>query len=431
MLDESTLGVPFLTGTLVLVSLFIAWYRRVDPQLDAIPTVGFSNPILSYFSAYKLNFRTALMLKEGYEKIKPGLFKVPTFRQWIVVPSGSELIEEIMKAPDNILSEREPLEALLQSKYTIRFLNMDDTYHRTVMRSKMTRNIAATFDQVHDELVDALGDFIPTVDQEWVKVSILPTIKRIVCRTSSRVVVGAPLCRDHNYQTMVINFLDNLMKSAFILACFPELLKPIVAQFVSKTMEFIKPIVEERSAKMKEFGENWDELRDMLMWLMSDAKGVERSLEGWSRRLLGLDFASIHTTTITFTQTLYRLLAHPEYIEPLRQEAESVMHKIDSFVRETQRLDGPMISPGIESSCPTSLHFSNGVTIPAGTRIGIPVHSVHMDEELYPNAQEFDGFRFYKLREKEGDDVLETRHQLVTTSAELLGSGLGDTRANQ
>ena len=83
-------------------------------------------------------------------------------------------------------------------------------------------------------------------------------------------------------------------------------------------MEFIKPIVEERSARMKEFGENWDEApvrqpilfefvlhysydgaqSDMLMWLMSDAKGVERSLEGWSRRLLGLDFASIHTTTI-------------------------------------------------------------------------------------------------------------------------------------
>ena len=190
---------------------------------------------------------------------------------------------------------------------------------------------------------------------------------------------------------------------------------------------------------MKEFGENWDDApvrqpilfefvlhysydgtqSDMLMGLMSEAKGVERSLEGWTRRLLGLEFASIHTTSIvscsarhfsrhhfivtysnysltqTFTQTLYRLLAHPEYIEPLRQEVESVvakegwtragmeqMHKIDSFVRETQRLDGPMISPsnsfplsaaylltltflainssvysGIESSCLTSLHI--------------------------------------------------------------------------
>jgi Cytochrome P450 len=60
----------------------------------------------------------------------------------------------------------------------------------------------------------------------------------------------------------------------------------------------------------------------------------------------------------TFTQAFYRLLAHPEYIEPLRQEAESAvakegwtragmdqMHKIDSFVRETQRIDSPIISP--------------------------------------------------------------------------------------
>jgi hypothetical protein len=50
---------------------------------------------------------------------------------------------------------------------------------------------------------------------------------------------------------------------------------------------------------------------------------------------------------------LYRLLSNPEYIEPLRQEVEAVvaeegwtkasidkMHKIDSFLRETQRMEG-------------------------------------------------------------------------------------------
>ena len=37
---------------------------------------------------------------------------------------------------------------------------------------------------------------------------------------------------------------------------------------------------------------------DMLMWLMSKANGVERSLEGWARRLLSVDFTSIHTTSI-------------------------------------------------------------------------------------------------------------------------------------
>ena len=34
---------------------------------------------------------------------------------------------------------------------------------------------------------------------------------------------------------------------------------------------------------------------DMLMWLMSEAKGVERSLDGLARRLLFLNFASIQT----------------------------------------------------------------------------------------------------------------------------------------
>ena len=160
-----------------------------------------------------------------------------------------------------------------------------------------------------------------------------------------------------------------------------------------------------------------------------------------------------------FTRTLYRLLAHPEYIEPLRQEVESViakegwtragmdqMHKIDSFVRETQRVDVPITGSSysfpffvaqslifLPSFCLVGLNrltlrpftFSNGMTIPAGTTLALPVHSIHMDEEIYPNAQEFDGFRFLKLREKKGDDVLETRHQLVNATAELLGFGCG------
>jgi hypothetical protein len=64
------------------------------------------------------------------------------------------------------------------------------------------------------------------------------------------------------------------------------------------------------------------------------------------------------------TQVLYRLIAKPEYVEPLRQEVETVireegwtkagidkMHKIDSFLRETQRVDG--ISSGPLDSFPS------------------------------------------------------------------------------
>ena len=35
----------------------------------------------------------------------------------------------------------------------------------------------------------------------------------------------------------------------------------------------------------------------MLMWLMDEAKGVEKSLAGLARRLLVVNFAAIHTTS--------------------------------------------------------------------------------------------------------------------------------------
>ena len=89
-------------------------------------------------------------------------------------------------------------------------------------------------------------------------------------------------------------------------------------------MEFIRPMVEDRFARMEEFGEDWDDKpvcrstplqvdviinaraqNDMLMWLMSESKGVERSLEGLARRLLVVNFASIQSTsTVSHTNIL-------------------------------------------------------------------------------------------------------------------------------
>ena len=68
--------------------------------------------------------------------------------------------------------------------------------------------------------------------------------------------------------------------------------------------------------------------------------------------------------------------------------------------------------------------FSNGVTVPAGTVVGVPVSATHTDEEIYPNPDEFDGFRFAKLREREGDKMT-SRYQAVFTSSEHLTYGIG------
>ena len=152
-----------------------------------------------------------------------------------------------------------------------------------------------------------------------------------------------------------------------------------------------------------------------------------------------------------FTSALYRLLSNLEYVEPLRHDVETAvaeegwtkaamdkMHKIDSFIRETQRVDDlcwfilaePQLpihyfsfSAALTRLALRPFTFSNGVTVPAGTLIAIPSGAVHNDEEIYPNPEEFDGFRFAKLRERDGVSV--ARHQALSTSADHLTFGYG------
>ncbi|KAF8491192.1 cytochrome P450 [Russula emetica] len=433
----------------VVLLLFLSWYFSRNPMLDAIPTVGFPDPILSYFSALQFNFDGVRMLREGYKNTRPGLFKIANFRRWMVLVVGSELLDDIRRAPDDVLSMIEPT----IENTRLDLLNMNDEYHTDIIRSKLTRNIAATFNEVREELIMAMDDFVPTHEDKWVKVPILESLQRVICRATNRIFVGVPLCRDYDYQTLNLTYAVNIVKFGLIIGMFPKPLKPIVTRILSnlpsqirQEIEFIRPIVEERFAKMEEYGEDWDDKpNDMLMWLMSEAKGVERSLEGVARRLLLINFAAIHTTSLashdlqslpTVTQVLYRLLANPEYLEPLREEVNAVikeegwtktgvdkMYKIDSFMRETQRLDG-LSTLAMSRLVLRPLKLSNGMTIPAGALVAIPASATHRDEVSYPNPDEFDGFRFAKLREDEGD-TMTSRYQTASTSSENVVFGLG------
>jgi len=137
----------------------------------------------------------------------------------------------------------------------------------------------------------------------------------------------------------------------------------------------------------------------------------------------------------TFVYLLYRLMANPEYIEPLRQEVEVAiaeegwtkngidkMNKIDSFIRESQRVDG-LFTWGVSRLALRPFTFSNGVTIPAGTLVSLPIRPIHVDEDIYPNAEKFDGNRFLKLREESSN--MAAKHQMFTASTELLSFGYG------
>ena len=134
------------------------------------------------------------------------------FDQWMVVVSGSKMVEDIRKRPDEEVSFIEGAEEGLKTEHTIGRQWVDDPYPVDIIREKLMRTLPVVLPDVLDELTLAVPDHIPTVADgaltpveafylvvltlisEWTIVHVFPTMQRIVARASNRVFVGAPAC---------------------------------------------------------------------------------------------------------------------------------------------------------------------------------------------------------------------------------------------
>ena len=53
------------------------------------------------------------------------------------------------------------------------------------------------------------------------------------------------------------------------------------------------------------------------MWLMTEAKGVERSIEGFARRLLTINLAAIHSTSLARRTVLSSPIVQSNHCMPI------------------------------------------------------------------------------------------------------------------
>ncbi|OCH95708.1 cytochrome P450 [Obba rivulosa] len=417
-------------------------FDRWRNPLHKIPTIGPSAPLLSYIGAYRFFHHAREILQEGYITYKASTFKVALFDRWLVVISGRELVEEIRRFPDDHVSFEKGAQVMIQSKYTFGREPAEDPYHIDVIREKLTRNLASLLPDVMDEIQHAFHQFIPADGDDWTSVSALSVMAQIVARASNRVFVGVPYCRDPKYLKLAINFTGDVNKGRVILNLVPAFLRSVVAHYFiptrstrRQTAELIMPLIDERQRLQREQGNNWiDKPNDMLMWLMDEAEGNEDRLRTLVQMLLVINFAAIHTSSNSITHTLYHLAAAPEYVTLLREEVETLiakegwtkaalmkMWKLDSFMKESQRVNG-INAISLTRIALQDLHLSDGTFIPAGTLITAAAGAMHSDDENYPDAHKFDPFRFSKLREQEGEG---TKHQYVSTSTDYISFGHG------
>ncbi|KAJ6570329.1 cytochrome P450 [Mycena sp. CBHHK59/15] len=419
------------------------WYDR--SKFARIPAIGSPNALYSYVDAFRFLSRAAAVVQQGYGTHSGNVFR---------------LTAEMGSAPEAELSSMEAVHETLQTDFTMGSDMRLNTYHLTTIRSSLTKNLAPRFPDVHDEIVCAFEDLLALEGKERRLIPVLGTMIDVVARATNRLFIGLPYCRNKEFLKFSVQNTVDIMVGAQIIGMLPTFLRPIIGPFISprkrnlKTGEgYLRLLVKGRLAMEEEHGSNWEgRPNDLISWLLDAAPPERCTVPSLVLHILSFNMTAIlhrwcvlyrlitvrltHSPNKTFTHAIYDLAAFPEYASAMREEAAHAvradgwsatalanMHKIDSFLPESQRFNGiHVVNMMRKVMKPGGYQMSDGTLLPPGSFVSVAVRTAHHDPEFYVSPYVFDGFRFSKMRES-ADAAF--KHHFVTTGVDLLSFGLG------
>ncbi|KAM7213845.1 Cytochrome P450 [Rhypophila decipiens] len=440
-----------LLALIALVPLSLAFGYRLHARprrqryLPGVPIVGGSDAASISQSRIRALHDSKSMLLEGYRKTNGGPFYYPS-----PSPLGDKLmlpvkyLEDLKTAPIKEVDFVGVFRDAFEGKYTGFGSRSPLLPH--VVRGPLNKNLWTVMEHVQDEVKVAFDEVFPPCT-DWTEVDITYRITQIIARLSSRMFGGIGLSRNREWTQAAIDYAHIGFAAAQGLKAYPEWLKPFAARFlvpavkrlnsIKQTAErVIVPILQERAAAA---ATQQAEDKDLLCWIAEQAKGDEKDPRFLADIILQIGFAALHTSAAAPIQLLYDLCAMPEYIGPLRAEAQaSIDHathgpgsvrqglqslvKLDSIIKESQRFN-PLLLTTFERLITKDFPLSDGLVIPKGTAIGVPAHAISQDPALYPEPEKFKGFCF--VEDEEGKK--EGARSMVWTAAnpESLGFGYG------
>ncbi|KAF7370033.1 hypothetical protein MSAN_00633300 [Mycena sanguinolenta] len=441
-----TLVSPALASLVAVCVLLWARKQADERKIGSIPSVGSSGLLEYYTGGWRFLFHYPEMLAEGCEKYPGRVFRVPRVFRWDFTVAGTALTQDVVTAPENVLSavaaNRDA--SSLQLDFTMGPELSTNSFHIDVVRTKLTRNLGKCFPGIRDEVSCAFDELIASDGTDWKLVTVLPMTTKVVARTVNHVFVGLPTCRNEDYLDLAMQYTIDVFLRAQLISLLPFFLRPIFGPLISsrnqsvrKGLKHLGPIIEYRIEQEKQHGSDWPgKPNDYLSWLLESVDiNDERTAPDIVSRILAMNMAGIHTTSNAFAHALFDLTTHPSYINALREEAEQIveehgwtkaalnkMHKIDSFLRESQRMhdNGPFAITR-QVLDPLGFKFSDGTVVPYGSIVNVTFRGVHFNKTNYENPDVFDGFRFYKMRE-EPNGALFNRH-MTSTSLDHLSFG--------
>ncbi|KAI1873506.1 hypothetical protein JX265_005128 [Neoarthrinium moseri] len=434
--DGSPIRLATLACLVVCISIMI-WYVRPNSQalVPGVLVVGGSDKKRVRESREKFRQFAKEMLERGYKESGGGFFYVPSpLGERLMLPASC--LDELKTAPIDHIDFVATFIEMFEGKYTT--MGSRSTLHPRVVKAQLNHHLDEVMPAVQQEIIEAFHDVFPDCE-DWTPVPVVEALTQIVARVSSCMFGGRALAHDKAWVQSSINFAIDGFIGAQKIKKYPEFLKPLAARFMPEITSIAKhyeaaeaaaiPILEARQR-------SGEKALDLLYWMSEQAVGPEKDLKFLASILLKVSFAAIHTSAAAPAQLIYDLCEHPEYIQPLRDEIESVvdadgtiakssflrMTKMDSFMKESQRFN-PLLLITFERVVHRPWTLSCGLTIPAHTTVGIPTQAITMDPKLYPNPEVFDPFRFERIRKENPE--FEGRAQYVASNPSSMAFGYG------
>ncbi|KAF4982027.1 hypothetical protein FZEAL_2277 [Fusarium zealandicum] len=425
----------YITIAIVLLTVWLVRSRKQTSKLE-----------VPFYKASKTKwiFDAENLIKDSYTKFRDRVYQIKaTEGVQVLVPAS--FVGELKGLPEDVLSATEAVSDALQSKYTKFSPGPNGDMLALLVRTKLTQNLTRVMPRLKQEFEHILATEFPACE-DWTPVKWQPFSLRAIARLSGRAFVGPSINRNEQWMDTTINFAVHVFTACVKLQMFPEWARPVGQYMVSElrqirkdikiAKEMLKPILEER-LRDRELASGEDAPDDMISWLIEALPEDEKDdLTTHAELQLILAAASIHTTNNLLCECLCDLAAYPEMQEELREEAYHILEvengwerkenmaklkKLDSFMREVQRLRGNITSFIRKVMKPISL--SDGTQLPAGTKVLVPQAGISLDERYFPEPERFDAFRFYKMRQD--SDEASNRWQFTSLNDININFGAG------
>lgn len=264
----------------------------------------------------------------------------------------------------------------------------------------------------------------------WKEIKVGDSVMFMISRAVNRMILGLPLCRNEDLLSNMRAFAMDIIMTGLLLRFVPRWLRFLAGPLAGlpnnyhywKTLKYTKPLIAERLKNFKKKEEDpafeWEPPNDFVSWSILVAKAENRtdelSVDMLSRRIMPINFASIHTSALSITNCLLDLVSSDpsnQYLEGILEQSNSILAEengqwtkaglarfdtADSALRESMRVSNFM-TQGLVRKVMVKEGISNpteGWHAPYGMTIGVDMHDIQHDPEIYLDPEGYDAFRF-------------------------------------